>query len=108
MAGAAGRAGVPGGRAAPQPRDGITIRGRAGPHVVEIRGFAPGTTAADVEEAMRAKGISVHSCRLLETSPKVIADVLCDTKEDADRVGEFHQQWVRLMMHLSCCERVTI
>lgn len=77
------------------------IRGRAGPHVVEIRGFAPGTTAADIEEAMRAKGISVHSCRLLQTSPKVIADILCDSKEDADRVGEFHQQWVgRLILPL--------
>lgn len=74
----------------------MTIKGIAGPHVVEVRGFAPGTSAADVEEAMRAKGISVHSCRVLESSPKVIVDVLCDSKEDADRIGEFHQQWVRI------------
>lgn len=91
MAGAAGRAA---GRAAPHPTGGITIRGLAGPHIVEVRGFAPGTTAADIEEAMRNKGIAVHSCRLLQTSPKVIADVLCDSKEDADRIGQFHNQEV--------------
>lgn len=79
---------------APRPVGGITIKGIAGPHVVEVRGFAPGTSAADVEEAMRAKGISVHSCRVLQSSPKVIVDILCDSKEDADRIGEFHQQWV--------------
>lgn len=78
---------------APRPVGGMTIKGIAGPHVVEVRGFAPGTSAADVEEAMRAKGISVHSCRILQSSPKVIVDILCDSKEDADRIGEFHQQW---------------
>lgn len=79
-----------------RPVGGMTIKGIAGPHVVEVRGFAPGTSAADVEEAMRAKGISVHSCRILQSNPKVIVDILCDSKEDADRIGEFHQQWVGL------------
>ncbi|CAN8096699.1 unnamed protein product [Discula destructiva] len=90
FAGAAARAGVQ--QQAP-PTGGITIKGLAGPHVVEVRGFAPGTTAADIEEALRGKGISVHSCRILQSSPKVIVDILCDSKEDADRIGEFHQQW---------------
>lgn len=91
VAGAAGRAA---GGPAQRPNGGMTIRGLAGPHLVEVRGFAPGTTAGDIEEAIRNKGISVHSCRLLQSSPKVIADVLCDSKEDADRIGEFHGQWV--------------
>lgn len=90
----AGTAGQRGAQSTSQPASGMTIRGLAGPHVVEVRGFAPGTTAADIEEAMMSKGISVHSCRLLETSPKVIADILCDSKEDADRISEFHGQWV--------------
>lgn len=106
MAGAAGRAA--GGRPAPQPTGAMMIRGRAGPHLVEIRGFAPGTTAADIEEAMRTKGISIHSCRLLQTSPKVTADVLCDSKEDADRVGEFHQQWVGLGIPVCLAQDATV
>lgn len=96
FAGAAARAG---GRQQGPPTGGITIKGSAGPHVVEVRGFAPGTTAADVEQSLRDRGISVHSCRVLESSPKVIVDILCDTKEDADRIGEFHQQWVRFFFH---------
>lgn len=91
VAGAAGRAA---GGPAQRSNGGLTIRGLAGPHIVEVRGFAPGTTAGDIEEAIRSKGISVHSCRLLQSSPKVIADILCDSKEDADRIGEFHGQWV--------------
>lgn len=91
FAGAAARAGS---QQQGPPASGITIKGLAGPHVVEVRGFAPGTTAADVEEALRTKGISVHSCRILQSSPKVIVDILCESKEEADRIGEFHQQWV--------------
>lgn len=77
-----------------QPNMAMSIRGLAGPHVVEVKNLAPGTTAADVEEAMRRKGIAVHSCRLLQTSPTVIADIVCDTKDDADKIKQFNGQWV--------------
>lgn len=97
FAGAAARAGA---RQQAPPTGGLTIKGLAGPHLVEVRGFAPGTTAADVEEALRNTGISVHSCRILQSKPKVIADILCETKEDADRIGQFHEQWVCLPLHL--------
>lgn len=92
---------------APRAVGGMTIKGIAGPHVVEVRGFAPGTSAADIEEAMRAKGISVHSCRVLQSSPKVIVDILCDSKEDADRISEFHQQWVSIRSNLAVLENMT-
>ncbi|PSS03753.1 hypothetical protein BD289DRAFT_96586 [Coniella lustricola] len=78
-------------RAVPRPMTGLTIKGLAGPHVVEVQGFAPGTTAADVEQASRHKGVGVYGCRLLQSSPTVNVDVYCDTKEDADRIREvFH------------------
>lgn len=73
----------------------LSIRGLAGPQVVEIRNLAPGTTAADVEEAMRRQGIAVHSCRLLQDKPTVIADIVCISKDDADKITSFDGQWVR-------------
>lgn len=76
----------------------LTIRGLAGPHVVEVRNLAPGTTAADVEEAMGRENIDVHSCRLLQTSPTVIADIVCVSKDDADKIAKFDGQWVRSSM----------
>lgn len=79
-----------------QPNVPLSIRGLAGPQVVEVKNLAPGTTAADVEEAMRRQGITIHSCRLLQTSPTVIADVVCVSKDDADKIAKFDGQWVRL------------
>lgn len=73
----------------------LSIRGLAGPQVIEVKNLAPGTTAADVEEAMRRQGITVHSCRLLQTSPTVIADIVCVNKDDADKITKFDGQWVR-------------
>lgn len=96
FAGAAARAGP---RQQAPPTSGLTIKGLAGPHVTEIRGFAPGTTAADIEEALRNEEISVHSCRILQMTPTVHVDILCETKEDADRLQQFHQQWVCLSLH---------
>lgn len=88
MAGAAARAG-------PRQATGLIIKGLAGPHVVEVQGFAPGTTAADVEQATKSQGIAVYSCRLVRTSPTVDADVVCETKEDAEQVhGVFHNKEV--------------
>ncbi|RYP29280.1 hypothetical protein DL767_006808 [Monosporascus sp. MG133] len=72
---------------------GITIRGLAGPFVVMAQNFAPGTTAADIESAMTPVGGLISSCRLVKTHPIVIAEIVFENKEGADRVIEtFHNQ----------------
>ncbi|KAI1085862.1 hypothetical protein F5B20DRAFT_520089 [Whalleya microplaca] len=65
---------------------GMTIRGLAGPFAVLAQNFAPGTTAADVESAMTPVGGLISSCRLVKTRPIVIAEVVFESKEGADRV----------------------
>ncbi|RKU43578.1 hypothetical protein DL546_005081 [Coniochaeta pulveracea] len=72
---------------------GISIRGLAGPFVVMAQNFAPGTTAADIESAMTPIGGLVMSCRLLKTSPIVIAEIVFESKEGADAViARFNNQ----------------
>ncbi|KAK6077815.1 hypothetical protein SCUP515_04653 [Seiridium cupressi] len=68
------------------PARGITIRGLAGPYVVNAQNFAPGTTAADIESAMTPVGGIVQSCRLIKTQPIVVAEIVFESKEGADRV----------------------
>ncbi|KAI0383147.1 hypothetical protein F5Y04DRAFT_251934 [Hypomontagnella monticulosa] len=65
---------------------GITIRGLAGPFAVMAQNFAPGTTAADIESAMTPVGGLVSECRLVKTHPIVIAEIVFESKEGADRV----------------------
>ncbi len=64
---------------------GISIRGQAGPFVVMAQNFAPGTTAADIESAMTPVGGLVTSCRLLKTSPIVIAEIVFESREGAEK-----------------------
>lgn len=74
---------------------GITIRGLAGPYVVLAQNFAPGTTAADIESAMTPVGGLVTSCRLVKMQPIVIAEIVFENKEGADRViSTFNNQTV--------------
>jgi hypothetical protein len=74
---------------------GLSIRGLAGPFVVMAQNFAPGTTAADIESAMTPVGGLVMSCRLLKTSPIVIAEIVFESKEGADAViARFNNQTV--------------
>ncbi|KAI1475966.1 hypothetical protein F4774DRAFT_394696 [Daldinia eschscholtzii] len=68
------------------PGQGITIRGLAGPFAVMAQNFAPGTTAADIESAMTPVGGLISSCRLIKTHPIVIAEIVFESKEGADRV----------------------
>ncbi|KAI1465272.1 uncharacterized protein F4812DRAFT_138466 [Daldinia caldariorum] len=68
------------------PVQGITIRGLAGPFAVMAQNFAPGTTAADIESAMTPVGGIISSCRLIKTHPIVIAEIVFESKEGADRV----------------------
>ncbi|KAI0024659.1 hypothetical protein F4780DRAFT_546907 [Xylariomycetidae sp. FL0641] len=77
----------------PSQAQGITIRGLAGPFCVQASNFAPGTTAADIESAVTPVGGLVVSCRLVKTSPIVVAEIVFESKEGADRVIEtFHNQ----------------
>lgn len=80
---------------APQPRPsgpGLSIKGQAGPFVVEASNFAPGTTAADIESALANETIDSEgrndllSCRIMATNPTVIAEMMFSERRIADRV----------------------
>ncbi|KAI1812031.1 hypothetical protein GGS20DRAFT_587883 [Poronia punctata] len=72
----------------PAVHNGFTIRGLAGPFAVLAQNFAPGTTAADIESAMTPVGGLIRSCRLVKTHPILIAEIVFESKEGADRVIE--------------------
>ncbi|EPE06169.1 pentatricopeptide repeat protein [Ophiostoma piceae UAMH 11346] len=69
---------------------GLSIRGIAAavnePLVIMAQNFAPGTTAADIESAMTPVGGLVSSCRILKTTPLVIAEIMFESREGAERV----------------------
>jgi len=87
--------------APPQPNvqrqgQGMAIRGLAGPFAIMAQNFAPGTTAADIESAMTPVGGLVTACRLIKTHPIVIAEIIFESKEGAERVIQtFNNQNVR-------------
>ena len=66
--------------------DGLSIRGLAGPYVVIGQNFAPGTTAADIESAMEPSGGAMQSCRIMSSSPTVMAEMVFAEKHYADTV----------------------
>jgi hypothetical protein len=79
-----------------KPAPAMTIRGLAGPYAVIAKNLAVGTTAADIESAMTPSGGIVLSCRMIVEKPKVIAEVIFETKEGADNVVEtFNNAMVR-------------
>ncbi|KAJ0365161.1 hypothetical protein COL154_004656 [Colletotrichum chrysophilum] len=71
---------------APAARPGLSIRGLAGPFAVMAQNFAPGTTAADIESAMTPVGGEMLSCRILKTTPLLVAEMVFATKEGGDAV----------------------
>ncbi|KAK2761886.1 pentatricopeptide repeat protein [Colletotrichum kahawae] len=71
---------------APIARPGLSIRGLAGPFAVMAQNFAPGTTAADIESAMTPVGGEMLSCRILKTTPLLVAEMVFATKEGGDAV----------------------
>ena len=76
----------------------ISIRGTAdpGPYVVIGSNFAPGTTAADIESAMIPSGGEMQSCRILTSTPTVIAEMVFSEKSNADSViSTFNNKKVR-------------
>ena len=64
----------------------ISIRGTAGPYVVIGSNFAPGTTAADIESAMIPSGGEMQSCRIISSSPTVMAEMVFAEKHNAEIV----------------------
>ncbi|EXJ88665.1 hypothetical protein A1O1_05596 [Capronia coronata CBS 617.96] len=78
---------------------GLSIKGKAGPFVVEASNFAPGTTAADIESALQSdtfddNGVSAMlSCRIVSTSPAVVAEMIFTEKHIADKIiSTYHNQ----------------
>lgn len=64
----------------------ISIRGTAGPYVVIGSNFAPGTTAADIESAMVPSGSEMQSCRIISSTPTVMAEMVFAEKHNAESV----------------------
>ncbi len=74
----------------------ISIRGTAGPYVVIGSNFAPGTTAADIESAMIPSGGEMESCRIITSTPTVIAEMVFSEKNNAESViSTFNNKKVR-------------
>ncbi|KAG5914090.1 hypothetical protein E4U53_004713 [Claviceps sorghi] len=67
---------------------GMTIRGLAGLYAVMGQNFAPGTTAADIESAMTPVGGEMASCRIIKTSPFLLAEMVFSSREGGERVIE--------------------
>ena len=65
--------------------------------MVMIKNLALGTTVADIESAMTPVGGNVLNCRIISEKPKVIAELVFETKEGADNVVDtFNNQNVSL------------
>ncbi|QIW95368.1 hypothetical protein AMS68_000886 [Peltaster fructicola] len=83
-----------GGRNASHNNVGLSFKGAAGgPYIVMASNFAPGTTAADIESVMTSVGGEVTYCRLVASSPTVIAEMGFREKSGADTViGTFNNK----------------
>ena len=81
----------------------ISIRGAAGgPYVVVASNFAPGTTAADIESVMRGVGGEILYCRLVASTPTVIAEMGFPELGSADKViATFNNKKVRLRWNMT-------
>lgn len=87
-----------------QQGQGMTIRGLAGPFTIMAQNFAPGTTAADIESAMTPIGGLITACRLIKAHPIVIAEIVFESKEGAERVIQtFNNQNVSVLL---ACGRI--
>ena len=82
---------------------GMTIRGLAGPYVVMASNFAPGTTSADIESAMVPIGGEMQSCRIMSSSPTVIAEMVFVDKKGADAVIKTFNNQKVLSLLLAIC-----
>ena len=77
------------------PGQGIRIRGLAGPYVVIGSNFAPRTTSADIESATGSIGGEMQSCRILTSTPTVIAEMIFTERSGAENfIAAFNNQLV--------------
>ena len=68
---------------------GLNIKGAAsstGPRTVVASNFAPGTTAADIEQVMGQVGGELVECRVIVAKPTVMAELTFGTKDGAQNV----------------------
>ena len=68
---------------------GLTIRGAAAsgsPHTVIASNFAPGTTAADIEQVMGQVGGELLECRVVVPKPTVMAELTFATRVGSENV----------------------
>ena len=65
---------------------GMSIRGLAGPFAVMGQNFAPGTSAADIESAMTPIGGEMVSCKIVKTTPFLIAEMVFASREGGQLV----------------------
>ena len=76
---------------------GLNIRGAAGgPYIVRASNFAPGTTAADIESVMANVSGHMTYCKLVASTPTVIAEMSFPDRTGADAVIEVfnnHRVW---------------
>ncbi|KAJ5881957.1 uncharacterized protein N7529_000629 [Penicillium soppii] len=83
------RASAPGGNT----RNNISIKGASGPFVVVGQNFAPGTTAADIQSALEPVTGPMLSCRIIASSPNVVAEFAYAEKSAAELVvANYHNQ----------------
>ena len=67
--------------------------------MVIAENFAPGTTAADIESAMAPIGGPVLKCSVTTSASTVIAELVFESRDGADRVIEqFHDQIVSYVL----------
>lgn len=67
----------------------LNIRGAAsGPYIVRAQNFAPGTTAADIESVMQNVGGQMTYCKLVASTPTVIAEMSFVDRTGAEKVIE--------------------
>lgn len=71
---------------------GLSIRGAAASsssqQIIVAQNFAPGTTAADIESVMLKVGGDLVSCKLVASTPTVIAEMVFVHAEGANNVIE--------------------
>ncbi|KAK6524955.1 hypothetical protein TWF281_011845 [Arthrobotrys megalospora] len=76
-------------RGASKPNNvGISIKGSAGPFAVHGSNFASGTTASDIRTFLGGYDLPVLNCGILSANPTVIAEILFEKRDAADRCVE--------------------
>lgn len=78
-------------------KGGFSIKGIAGPCIVQAQNFVQGTTVADIHSALGSMNYKALKVTLLATSPMVIAEMIIESRELANAVVKtFNGQTVSL------------